>query len=114
VQRLAAWAQHLAEDPDVLGVILFGSFARGDATAASDADILIILRDSELPFEERIVRYKPVGLGVSVEVFPYTAAEAARSVEEGWGVVGPALREGRLLAGDWSIDGTSPSRFSPQ
>lgn len=97
LSRLQAWAEQLGEDPAVLAVVLFGSLARGEATAASDADVLIVLRDSEDEFGERMVRYKPVGLGVSVEVFPYTLDEARRAVADGLGVVGVALREGRVL-----------------
>lgn len=75
LSRLQAWAEQLGEDPEILAVVLFGSLARGEATAASDADVLIVLRDSVEEFGERMVRYKPVGLGVSVEVFPYTLGE---------------------------------------
>ena len=95
--RLREWAQGLASDPEVVGVILFGSFARGDCTAASDADVLILLRDSALRFDERIPIYRPTGLGVSVDVFPYTLAEARQSLKEGWGVVPVALKEGEVL-----------------
>ena len=95
--RLREWAQTLRTRPEILRVVLFGSHARGDATAASDADILIILADSPLRFDERIPLYRPTGLGVSVDVFPYTLAEARRSLEEGWGVVPIALAEGQTL-----------------
>lgn len=87
----------MAEDPAVLAVVLFGSLARGEATAASDADVLIVLRDSGEEFLERIVRYKPVGLGISVEVFPYTLDEARGALRDGRGVIGVALSEGRVL-----------------
>ncbi|MEO0248618.1 MAG: nucleotidyltransferase domain-containing protein, partial [candidate division WOR-3 bacterium] len=81
----------------VVGVILFGSFARGDCTAASDADVLILLRNSALRFEDRIPLYRPTGIGVSVDVFPYTLVEARQSLKEGWGVAPIALREGEVL-----------------
>jgi len=97
--RLRDWAQSLAADPNVLYVVLFGSFARGDSTAASDADVLVILRDSPWRFEERLPRYHPTGIGVSVDVFPYTVGEARQSLKEGWGVVPIALTEGEMLYG---------------
>ena len=97
LQRLAEWAQSLAGDPEVLAVVLFGSIARGDCTAASDADVLVILRDSPLRFQDRIPLYRPSRIGVGVDVFPYTLAEARQSQAEGWGVVPPALKEGRVL-----------------
>lgn len=97
LSRLSGWASRVGENPEVLGVILFGSLARGDATAASDADVLILLRDSSLDFSERLVRFKPIGLGIGVDVFPYTRAEAERALDEGWGTVRVALEEGEIL-----------------
>ncbi len=96
-QRLQDWAQGVGARPEVLRVILFGSFARGDATAMSDADVVIVLEDSDVPFHERIPDFLPTGLGVGVDVFPYTQAEARRSLREGWGVVPPAVAEGITL-----------------
>lgn len=81
----------------MLAVVLFGSFARGDYTAASDADILIILQESPLRFDERIPLYRPRRIGVSVDVFPYTLAEARQSFREGWGVTPVAVKEGEVL-----------------
>jgi predicted nucleotidyltransferase len=101
--RLEEWARSLGGgDPNVLRVVLFGSLARGDATAMSDADVLIVLKDSALRFQDRIPHYQPSGLGIGVDVFPYTLAEARQSLREGWGVVRVALREGVRLyeAGD--------------
>jgi predicted nucleotidyltransferase len=97
LSRLGTWARSLGDDPAVVAVVLFGSWARGEATPASDADVLILLQDSPADFDDRMVRHKPRGLGVSVEVFPYTLAEAQRALEESWGVVGIALKEGRVL-----------------
>ncbi|MDQ7794936.1 MAG: nucleotidyltransferase domain-containing protein [bacterium] len=97
LDRLRSWASGLAEDPNVLAVILFGSLARGDATAMSDADVLVLLEESCLTFTDRLVRYKPTRLGIGVEVFPYTLAEARRAAGEGWGMVRPALAEGITL-----------------
>lgn len=95
--RLAEWARSLEADENVLRVVLFGSFARGDATAASDADVLIVLKDSPLRFQDRIPHYQPSGLGVGVDVFPYTLAEARRGLKEGWGVAAVASAEGQTL-----------------
>ncbi len=97
LSRLQTWAERLGKDPAILAVVLFGSMARGEATAASDADVLILLRGSAEEFGERMVRYKPIGLGVSVEAFPYTLDEAREALRDGCGVVGVALREGRVL-----------------
>ncbi len=52
--NLKRFAEELGERKEVLGVVLFGSLARGEATIASDADLLILLKDSPLRFDERI------------------------------------------------------------
>ena len=95
--RLKRWAKKLGQDENVLAVVLFGSLARGDYTAASDADIVIILRDSPLRFDERIPPLMPSGVGISVDLFPYTLDEARRAIAERWGLVSVALKEGTPL-----------------
>lgn len=95
--RLRQWTDQLQRDENVLAIVLFGSLARGDHTGASDADVLIILGDSPLRFDERIPAFLPSGIGISVEVFPYTLREARKGLEEGWGVAKVALEEGLVL-----------------
>jgi predicted nucleotidyltransferase len=36
--------------PEILEIWLFGSLARGQAVPGSDADVLLILKESDLPF----------------------------------------------------------------
>lgn len=62
LEEVAEAARALGERPEVLAVVLFGSLARGEATAFSDADLLVLLRDTPLPFPERLVRYRPEGV----------------------------------------------------
>ncbi len=76
---------------------MFGSLARGEATARSDADILIVLESSPKPFHERGPDYLRRGVGVSLDLFAYTMPEAIAALREGWGVVGVALSEGIWL-----------------
>ena len=54
---------------------LFGSLARGQAVPGSDADVLLVLQDCDLPFLERAVRYQPEFCGVGVDLFTYTQKE---------------------------------------
>jgi hypothetical protein len=97
LEELKMAARALGQDPEVLAVVLFGSLARGEATAMSDADLLVLLEETNLPFPERLVRYRPQGVR-RVEVFPYTLEEARR----GLGVSSVALRDGLLL---WAREG---------
>jgi predicted nucleotidyltransferase len=96
-RALRAYVQALAGDPDVLAIILFGSLARGEATARSDADLLLILARSSKPFQARLPDYLRNGIGIPMDVFPYTLAEAKHMLSEGDGVVSVALKEGVWL-----------------
>jgi uncharacterized protein len=82
VQRLARYAgEELAPRPEVREVILIGSLARGDWSARSDADIVVIVDRAETPGPFRGPSYAPTSrIGVSTDVFVYTPDElAARS-----------------------------------
>ncbi len=69
-------AEQLAERfSEIDQVWLFGSLARGDATPGSDADLLLLLNESNVPFLDRSVRYQPDFCGVGVDVFAYTREE---------------------------------------
>ncbi|HEX3034132.1 MAG TPA: nucleotidyltransferase domain-containing protein [Thermodesulfobacteriota bacterium] len=97
ISRIRVWAETLSNDPNVICVVLFGSLARGNSTASSDADLLIILRTSDKRFDERIPDFLPSGIGVGAGVFPYTLDEANEALTEGFGVVETAFREGIWL-----------------
>ena len=76
--KLRRLARNLKDqDDNVFSVWLFGSLARGDALPGSDADILIVLNDSDLPFSERITRFMDyfAGLGLGIDIFPLTKRE---------------------------------------
>ncbi len=94
---LQRYAESLAEDPRVLAVAIFGSLARGDATGMSDADVVVIVSDWPDPFHVRAPAFLRRGVGIPMDIFPYTLAEAQQAVREGWGVMRVALRDGRWL-----------------
>lgn len=83
--------------PEVQRVILFGSLARGDAVPGSDADILVVLIESDKDFLHRISDYMPSDVPISVDVFPYTEDELERMLNDGNQFVKRALSEGVLL-----------------
>lgn len=81
--------------PEVVRVILFGSFVRGDAVPGSDLDVVVILTHSPVPFLERLGQYRlPAVERVPVEVFPYTQEEWERMVAEGHTWARRVLEEG--------------------
>ncbi|MFQ6052024.1 MAG: nucleotidyltransferase domain-containing protein [Candidatus Hydrothermarchaeota archaeon] len=105
--KLKSWAESLSRNRDVVGIILFGSLAKKEATPASDVDIVILLKDSKERFDDRIPRFLPEKLGLSVDVFPYTIEEFHSSLKENWGVAKEALESGILLYGIDASDKTS-------
>lgn len=89
IAALAAHARRLAERPEVLSVVLFGSVARGEHTGHSDADLLVLVGSSPLPFPERSPAYAPSEPPLPVDTFVYTLREsletplARRALAEG-------------------------------
>ncbi len=79
MRELRRWAGELqAQGCGVEKVGLFGSYATDRFGPHSDADLLIVLRDSDKPFRDRIPDFLPGGLSVPCDVFPYTVDEVDR------------------------------------
>ncbi len=92
--EVRAWAARLqASDPGVEKVGLFGSYATDTYGPRSDADLLIVLRDSDRPMRDRIPDFLPDGISVPCDVFPYTAAEIERLQRDDSPWIGRVLRE---------------------
>ncbi len=72
-------SQSLVEkDPRVQRVLLFGSLAKGNYGARSDADLCVVLSEDDRPqWFDRIPDYLDafLGCGLPVDVFIYTEAE---------------------------------------
>ena len=80
LKRLRDAAAQVRQDcPEVKEVRLFGSVARHRETAASDADLLLIVESTDAPVLRRAERYQPYfdTVGFPVELFVYTVDEAA-------------------------------------
>lgn len=89
------FAEELARDnPEVERVIVFGSLVRGEAVPGSDVDLLIILKDSDIPILDRMSKYMPQRFPVGVDVFPYTADEVEQMLEDSNFFLKQALAEG--------------------
>ena len=97
----AALEQHVRElatcYPEIEEIVLFGSLARGTPVPGSDADLLIVLGESDRRFLDRIPAFLPSRFPVGVDVFPYTRAEVERMLREGNAFVRDALRDGEVL-----------------
>lgn len=91
-QRLVAQAKHPVK------VILFGSYARGDATEDSDLDLLVIQKDIPDSSEEYVRLRTALGsLGVGVDLLLLTEAEFEKRREWCSTPAYWAAREGKVL-----------------
>jgi len=86
-------------------VILFGSYARGEANDSSDVDLLIIAQ-SDLPrfkrSRELYKLFRPYPFGMDLLV--YTPQEVEKGRKSRLSFVSTVLREGRTLYGRESVD----------
>ncbi len=89
----------LGQDPEVQGLVLFGSRARGDARADSDLDLLILVRDPLTTEREKQLRHRVRALllpllPVDLDLLISDAASAAHWAGSRWHVLGHIHREG--------------------
>ncbi|WP_204138512.1 nucleotidyltransferase family protein [Halomicronema sp. CCY15110] len=76
---LRQWVtQHESALVEAIAVGYFGSYARNEAGVGSDLDVLMILRQSALPFTHRSQQWDFLSIPVPVEAQIYTAAEWAQ------------------------------------
>ncbi|MEM2843346.1 MAG: nucleotidyltransferase domain-containing protein [Candidatus Bathyarchaeia archaeon] len=90
----------------VKAVILIGSLAKGDYTAFSDADILIIFDETPKNPIDRIKEFIDPSLPIEVEPRVYTTSEVLKMAKEKRRIIKEAIRYGKLLAGDREIINT--------
>ena len=86
-------AQIATRHPEVTRVLLFGSCARGDFSARSDLDLLILLKSSSLPVRDRIGEFLKDCTAYPTDVFPLTEDELQERLREGDPFWTQAVRE---------------------
>ncbi len=95
---LETMVQRILEVTQPDKIILFGSYARGDAREDSDIDILII-QPSDLPRYKRStpIRLALLGLHPSKDIVVYTPEEVEEWKTASTSFIASVLREGRVL-----------------
>lgn len=68
-------ARVVREHPEVLRIGYFGSYARGDWGVGSDLDMLIIVSQSDKPFEMRASQWDTWEIPVPTDLLVYTKEE---------------------------------------
>ena len=98
MSALTHWVDELSREyPKIEEIRLFGSLARDEAVPGSDVDILIVLAESDLPFNDRIEKYMPSSFPVGIDVFPYTELEIETMLEQGNYFLKSAMKDSILL-----------------
>jgi predicted nucleotidyltransferase len=87
----------------VKAVILVGSLAKGDYTAFSDADILIIFDEASKNPIDRIKEFIDPSLPIEIEPRVYTTNELLKMAKEKRKIIKEIIEYGKLLAGDKKI-----------
>ena len=91
-------ARVLGEAARPAKVILFGSYARGDADEGSDVDFLVIEPEVAHPGEEAVRLYRALRpLRLPADVLVYSQAEVERRRDWCSSAVYWAMREGKVL-----------------
>ena len=90
----------LAEAAKPTRIIVFGSYARGDAREDSDLDLLVIQPRVEDRAREMVrLRRALRPLRIPVEILVYSADEVARWGDQPGSALYWALREGKIVHG---------------
>lgn len=102
LRRLHKYAEEKVNQ-GALAVYLVGSLARGDYTAFSDADLVIVVRDDPRRPIDRLTEYIDPTLPLDLEPRVYTLRELEEMATKKNRLVKELVKYGVLLAGDKSI-----------
>ena len=72
---LRDWAAIAIQHPEMLRLGYFGSYARGDWGVGSDLDLLVVVSQTQIPFEQRSLSWDLSQLPVPAELVIYSQPE---------------------------------------
>ena len=102
INELREYAKKALEK-GALSVILVGSLARGDYTAFSDADVIIIVEESSERPMDRIAKFMETKTSVDVDVRVYTLEEIENMIGCGSRIIHEIAEHGIILGGKQEI-----------
>jgi len=75
-RAVRSWSSGEArERPDLLRIGYFGSYARGDWGVGSDLDLIAVVTEIAIPFEQRSIEWDLSDLPVPAEILVYSSTE---------------------------------------
>ena len=75
-QAVRSWSQEqVRQQPQIVHLGYFGSYARGDWGVGSDLDLIAVVDDSPEPFERRTLNWDLHDMPVPAEILVYTTGE---------------------------------------
>ncbi len=97
--KLAEMVRRLVEGLKPEAIYLFGSAARGEMQPDSDYDLLVVVRNSDIPGYKRDQKAFRLlcGVGASKDVIVLTRAEFDKKLTVACSLPATVVREGRLL-----------------
>lgn len=82
-KSLNDWSVKLIKErDDVTRIGYFGSYAKGNWGVGSDLDLIVILEESDEPFERRGIGFDTSSIPVPTELLVYTRKEWKKMKEE--------------------------------
>ena len=93
-------ARIAAAYPEIIRIIVFGSFARGDYGPRSDLDLLIIFKESEKSMRERLAELLRFSPAYPTDFVPLTQSEVDSRLAEGDPFLSRAIAEGIVVYPD--------------
>ena len=96
--ELKEYVERVSQRVRLHAAILFGSRARGDHGPWSDYDLLLI-GDFKEPYLDRLKTLLDLtqGIGIPIELHPYTLEEALKMLERGNPSIVDAVEEGKPI-----------------
>lgn len=97
-QEIRRVAEHIGRQADAERVVLFGSYARGEATEHSDVDLLVIA-PSDLPrFKRSRALYQSLRpYPFAMDLLVYTPEEIKKAQQSPLSFISAAMRESKTV-----------------
>ncbi|MCS7385826.1 MAG: nucleotidyltransferase domain-containing protein [archaeon GB-1867-005] len=103
IKKLKEYAEKHIKEKKAKTIILIRSLARGDYTAYSDADIIIISDNVPKRPIDRITEYIDPTLPIDIQLIVYTTQEITKMAKQKRKIIKEIITHGKILAGNKQI-----------